>query len=380
MDHALQVELARAILAHLDAGTTARADAVAINPVESYTSPRRLEREQALLFGRYPLLMGLSCQLAAPRAYLTDDHAGRPLLIVRGADGAVRAFLNVCRHRGARVAERAGTVRRGFSCPYHGWTYDTEGRLVGIPDAASFTGVEKAAHGLVPLPALERDGMIWVSPGAREIDLEGHLAGLGPELASYRLADYHHYETRVLRQRMNWKLVIDTFLEPYHFPVLHRDTVAPIFFPNLCLFHPFGPNLRETLPRQSIVELRGRPESEWDLVEHSAIVYVLFPNTVFVMQGDHVETWRVYPANGRVDECVMYLDFYTPEPAESDSARRHWDRNMDLAVRTVVEEDFPTGEGIQAGFAAGAQDHVTYGRNEPALAHYERMVAAAVAG
>jgi phenylpropionate dioxygenase-like ring-hydroxylating dioxygenase large terminal subunit len=220
---------------------------------------------------------------------------------------------------------------------------------------------------------------VWVSPGGAPIDLERHLGDLAPELASFRLADYHHYETRVLRQRMNWKLVIDTFLEPYHFAVLHRNTVGPIFVPNLCLFHAFGPHLRETLPRRSIVELRERPEREWDLVTHTALVYVLFPNTVFIMQGDHVEIWRVFPVGDRVDEAVMYLDFYIPEPAESESARGHWDRNMNLAVRTVVEEDFPTGEGIQAGLASGAQGHVTYGRNEPALAHFERAVSEVLA-
>jgi len=70
----------------------------------------------------------------------------------------------------------------------------------------------------------------------------------------------------------------------------------------------------------------------------------------------------------------MLLDFYIPEPALTESARRHWNRNMDLTIRTVAEEDFPVSEGIQSGLKSGAQTHLTYGRNEPALAHFQEAV------
>ena len=254
---------------------------------------------------------------------------------------------------------------------------------MGIPDQNSFAGVDKADRGLVELPCVEQDGLIWVLPepgtAGGTLDVETHLAGLGPELANYGLGDFHHHETRVLRRKLNWKIVIDTFLEPYHFGVLHANTVGPIFFPNLCLFKGFGPHLRETLPRRSIENLRGVPEAEWDLIPHTALVYVLFPNTVLVMQMDHVEIWRVFPADDKVDECVMYLDFFVPEPAMTDSVKLHWDRNMDLTIRTVDEEDFPVGEGIQSGFPSGAQTELVFGRNEPALAHFQRSINEAVA-
>lgn len=378
MNRDLQIALARKVFAHLDAGTTDLADGVWRQPTESYASPQHLSREVQVLFRRYPLLMGMSCQLREPGDYLTDDFTGIPILLARGEDGQVRAFQNVCRHRGARVAQGCGRRGKSIVCPYHGWSYDLQGKLRGIPDERNFPGVER--DGLLPLPAAERHGLLWVQPsGAGPLDIAGHLgAALDAEIASYGLERFHHYETRVIRRRMNWKLVIDTFLEPYHLGVLHRDTVASIFVPNVCLFEAFGPHLREALPRRSIEALRGQPEREWDFIAHSAIVYVLFPNTVFVMQADHVETWRVFPCEGRVDECAMYLDFYVPRPVDSDGARRHWERNMDLTIRTVCDEDFPTSEGMQRGFHSGAQSHVTYGRNEPALAHFERAVSAAL--
>ena len=88
------------------------------------------------------------------------------------------------------------------------------------------------------------------------------------------------------------------------------------------------------------------------------------------MQADHAETWRVYPVDGRVDESVLSLDFCAPDPIDSNSARRHWDRNMDLTIRTVCGEDFPTSEGMQRGFTCGAQTHLTFGRNESARTHF----------
>jgi len=223
--------------------------------------------------------------------------------------------------------------------------------------------------------------MIWASAtpvltseASTNIDIDSQLEGLGAELRSYGVGSYHQYASRALHLKMNWKLVVDTFLEPYHFGVLHKNSISPIFFSNLCLFHSFGPHLRVTYPRRSIESLRDRPEAQGGLVTHTALVYVLFPNTVFVVQADHLEIWRIYPMNNAVDRSVIVLDFLVPEPAVSESARAHWDRNLELVIRTVSDEDFPTGEGIQFGFASGAQSQLTYGRNEPALAYFEQTV------
>lgn len=374
MQHATQVALARELLRHLDAGTTTLADGVMRNPVDVYTDPVRLGREWSMIRAA-PQFFGLSCRLPSPGSFFTDDETGIPVLFVRGEDGRVRAFLNVCRHRGARVAAGEGTGRRAFSCPYHGWTYDCRGRLAGVPERESFTGVDLSGRHLVELPALECNGMLWAALDASAaFDPDRFLAGLAPELASYRFDRYAHYTGRKLVRRMNWKMVIDTFLESYHFAVLHPGTVHPLFFHNVGLFDPFGPHLREVFPRRTITELRERPESDWDLIAHTAVIYVLFPSTVLVMQGDHAEIWRVFPDSNRCDASVVHLDFYIPEPAETESARRHWDRNLDLVLRTVEDEDFPTGEGIQSGFRANAQAEILYGRNEPALQHWQRTV------
>jgi phenylpropionate dioxygenase-like ring-hydroxylating dioxygenase large terminal subunit len=383
MDKELRRSLMRRVFAHLEAGTTDVAESVYHHPVAAYTSASQLSDELELLFRGQPLLMGWSCQLPRPGDYLSDDRSGAPVLLVRGEDGRARAFLNVCRHRAARVVQGHGN-RRTLVCPYHGWAYGLDGRLAGIPDRRNFPGIDNDANGLIPLPVAERNGLIWVLPTPRpdgdvSLDAQAHLGGLDAELGAYRLEGYHHYETRVIRRKMNWKLVIDTFLEPYHLGVLHRNTVAPLFHANVCVFDAIGPHLREVLPRRTLEAQRALPESDWDFIAHNTIVYVLFPNTVFVMQVDHVETWRVFPVDGRVDECEMYLDFFVPNPIDTDSARRYWERNMDLTIRTVCDEDFPTSEAMQRNFANGAQTHSVFGRNEPALTHFERTVSERVA-
>jgi phenylpropionate dioxygenase-like ring-hydroxylating dioxygenase large terminal subunit len=375
-----QLEQARRLFGYLDTHTTAMAPGVYRNPVSDYTCPRQLARERELFFQRGPLNIGLSCLLPSAGDFMTHDFSGIPILLVRHEDGRLRAFLNVCRHRGSRVADGCGKGARRFTCPYHAWTYRTDGALIGRPDDRSFAEIEKSSLGLRELPAVEKYGMIWVSPTpSAGFDVDALLGGLERDLAAYRLETYYHYETRGLRRRMNWKIVVDTFLESYHLPVLHKATIDPILHGNLGTFDAYGRNLRMIIARRTIDKLRAMPESEWNLIPYSGVICVLFPNTVFVMQGDHVETWHVFPAGSGIDECQMYVSLYTPEEPRTESARRHWDRNMDLLMATVEKEDFPLGEGIQRGFCSGAQDAILFGRNEPSLQHFHKSVKEALA-
>ncbi len=375
-----QIAEAKELLRHLDRRTTALADGIYRNPVTDYTCAAQAAREAALFFRDGPINVGLSALLPRPGDWMTHDHAGQPLLFVRRPEGSLAAFLNVCRHRGARVATAAcGAGAQSFSCPYHGWTYGLDGALIARPEDAAFASVERATHGLQPLPVVEKYGMIWVGlrPGGA-FDVDALLAGAADDIAAYGLQSYHHYETRTLTREMNWKLAIDTFGETYHLQYLHPDTVSPLFYSNRATFAGFGPNHRMIVARRTIDELRGQPEEQWDVFDHTAVIYVLFPNTVFLFQRDHVETWHVFPGE-RPDRCSMYVSLYIPEPATSDSAKRHWDKNFDLLMATVERQDFPTCEGMQRGFLSGAQEAIVFGRNEPALQHYHRSIAAALA-
>ena len=266
-----------------------------------------------------------------------------------------------------------------FLCPYHAWSYATDGRLIARPDERSFADVDAANCSLRELPVTEKYGMIYVSPTPGVgIDVDALLSGAQCDMAAYKLDTYHHYETRVLQRKINWKMVVDTFLETYHLQFLHRKTVDPILFSNTATFDAFGPNLRMIAARRTIGELRKLAEPAWNLIPYTVIIYVLFPNTVFIMQGDHVETWHVFPAGDSTDEFVMYISLYTPEKAETESARRHWDRNMKLLLDTVEKEDFPLVRGHSARLLFGRAGRNPFGRNEPALQHFHRSVKTAL--
>src|SRR5690242_16468371 len=144
-----QIAEAKKLLAHLDRRTTALADGIYRNPVSDYTDPGQAAQEQELFFRNDPINIGLSALMPRPGDWMTHDWTGAPILMVRRPDGSLGAFLNACRHRGARVVDGSGNGAKDFSCPYHGWTYGLDGSLVARPDESSFAAAERATHGLV---------------------------------------------------------------------------------------------------------------------------------------------------------------------------------------------------------------------------------------
>jgi nitrite reductase/ring-hydroxylating ferredoxin subunit len=382
MDHPTQVLLLKSLLNMIEQRQTSMADAVYFNPVESYTSLDQQQREQQHLFGSCPLMIGLGSQLVCPGDYLTDDLSGVPVLVVRDNDGSLNAFINVCRHRGARLLNGSGNVTGAMTCPYHGWAYGLDGRLQRLNPPGSFDGLSCAERSLTRLSVLEQHGLIWVHPMPGEPITEAEVLGpLANEVRDFGFQHYSHYETRRLRRRFNWKVVIDTFLENWHFSTLHRQTVLPIFIPNTSHFEGLGANVRLIMPRRSIVELFDQPEEQWDLLRHSAIIYLLFPNTLLVWQGDHLEVWRVFPAGpGCVDQCLIDVSLHVPTAPTSAKEKAHWDKNMILLMETVDGEDFQMARHLQKGYASSGQRYLTFGRNEPALRHFHRAIQTAING
>src|SRR4029077_7387844 len=157
---------------------------------------------------------------------------------------------------------------------------------------------------LTRLPAAETDGMIFVrlSPGD-PIDVDAHLAGARDELAGFGLARYVRFARHEIERAMNWKGVVETFLEAYHVPNLHGGTLGPTILGAPAVWDAFGRSSRLLAVRRSIAELRARPESEWNLLAHAVVLYQLFPNTVVIHQIDHVEVVQVYPGSRGADSA-----------------------------------------------------------------------------
>ena len=368
-----QLELMRRLMKHLDEGSTAMKERMFRNPMSAYADPERHKRERQVFFRDRPILMGLSGRVRKPGDYVTDNVDGVPVILVRDRDGVAHTFVNVCRHRGARLVEGEGCGLKMFSCPYHAWTYTLEGRLKGIPDARSFDEVDKSEHGLIEIPTRETHGLIWAGPINPDAPVSERdpLGPLEDEIDEWGFESYVHYDSIRMVRPMNWKFVMDTFMEGYHISALHKNTIDPIVHTNLSTFDAYEDHHRMVIARKTFDELRQAPEDQADLIPYAGFIYSLFPQGMLIVQGAaNVELWRVSPTGDNPGECQIEMSSYIPEAPKSEKAENFWRKNFDLAIRTVESEDFTLGATIQDNAAAQLQDEVIYGRNEPALTHY----------
>ena len=371
MDHALQTSLVHRVLAHLERRTTDHEPEPSRLAIGAYADPVRLEREIGKLFRELPLAIAHASTLAQPGDFISHDASGVPLLVVRGDDGVVRAFVNICRHRGTRVEGAPCGSKKAFTCPYHHWTYGRDGSLLAQPHAGGFAGLGQ--RNLVEVPAAEHAGLIFVRPTPGEpLDLARWLGSLVPDLEGFGLATGYVYAPIVKTRELSWKLAIDIFLEAYHLRTAHRDSIYRLFFDNIGLVDTNGPHLRTVFPKRSIRELPARPSAEWRLREHANILYHLFPNTLVLVQPDHVSMFHAWP----LGPARTVIQSYTlvAEPPATEKAQRYWDANNAI-LYGATEEDFTLGESIQRGLASGANSELTFGAFEHALTHFHAQIA-----
>ena len=382
MQRKTQETLAAQIHAFIAGGTTALADSVMPNPISEYTDPGRLAEEKATLFRRLPILVGHSSSCAQPKDFLAEDLGDVPVLIVRQVDGSLKAFLNVCRHRGSKVTFEACGNKGSFTCPYHAWTYRSDGTLANITNADDFGDIDRDGMGLTELPVEERHGLIWIglTPGT-SIDVAAHLGPVfDAEMAAYGIGDFAVERSFTTRAKANWKIIIDGFLETYHLAFLHRTTIGPHIRSNLAPFRPLGSNGCMTAVRTSFDRIRDEDVEAADIEPHLVHAYSVFPNTIIVWSGRHLEAWLVHPDGTDPGSSIVKVMVLGRRSEVEDPANDYWEKNWVVVTDTVLTEDMKVGQSIQQGFASGAQTHVTFGKNEPGVQHFHRMIQRAVAG
>ncbi len=200
-------------------------------PGRYYTDEAIFGREQEKIFETMWFCAVRSAELAAPGHFRTVAVGRESVLLARGRDGALRAFLNVCRHRGARICTAdEGTVRRAFQCPYHAWTYGLDGTLVAAPNLTSMPDVDRAEYGLTPVHLREWLGYAWVSLAAEPASFEDTVIAAATERLGTATA-IEHYRTEELAVgrrvrydvRANWKLIVENFMECYHCATIHPE-------------------------------------------------------------------------------------------------------------------------------------------------------------
>jgi len=383
MRHADQVAYLERMLHMVRTNTRDDGPGVSHTSVEEYYDPARFKREVDLLFRHHPIVVAFSGQVRKPGDFVVHNDTGQPILVTRGTDGVLRAFLNVCRHRSASVEVKpCGSNKRAFVCPYHGWSYDLTGRLVGITDGAAFGDIDKSKHGLRRLKLAEKYGLIWVVPTALEdgeeasLDIDPYLGALQVDLSGWDMQGWELHSSEPVRPRMNWKLVIDTFLELYHFRYLHPGTVYPLFLDNIATYERIDRHLRMAAAKRTLTELEGQPKEAWRILDHAIVLYQLFPNTVLTYTQDHCGVFTSFPVSP--DESVMQFSVLVSPEEKAKKPESYWKANVDLFA-IALSEDFAIGESIQRNFPTGANSRQTFGKFEKALGWYHKEVADAVA-
>jgi phenylpropionate dioxygenase-like ring-hydroxylating dioxygenase large terminal subunit len=361
--------------------TTALAPDTWRQPSSVYCAQDRARAEQELLFDRVPLVAACSSELAGANAYVARNLTGTPVLIARQADGSVRAFLNSCRHRGTEVVwgESAGCGRR-FTCPYHGWTYGTDGSLVGITTTVGFPDLDREGSGLVELACAERHGLVFVArrpevARAGGFDLDDFLGPLDTELASMGLGEFVVERRQDVEVEANWKLIMDGFLETYHVRFLHAATLTDRLFSDRSSYDRFGRHGRLASMRKTYDPAVVDPD---EFLSQLVVSYRLLPNTEVLWAIDHYEVWQVEPDPVRPDHTTVRMALLT-RPEQTDRAE-HWARNLEMAMDIITSEDFAAARSAQRALSGGAApSEVVYGRNEPGVQHFHQEVAASLA-
>jgi phenylpropionate dioxygenase-like ring-hydroxylating dioxygenase large terminal subunit len=344
------------------------------SPVKRYLDPLQHARELAA-FRRLPQAVADAAALQVPGDWLARSVHGVPVLLTRDADGRLRAFINVCRHRGAALVPdgASGQGRERFVCPYHSWTYGNHGACIGRPHDHDFPHAPKSASGLVELPCAQRFGLVWVVASALPgFDWTGHFGPLGEEIdglgfdAASRVHRHRHFT-----QPSNWKLVLDANLESYHFAYAHRETIACLFHDNVVVHDQLGDHQRIVLPKRSFGELTAPPATLEGYAKTINTIYFLFPSTLLLWEGDHINAFALSPtgvASTQVDGWLI-----APRQHTGTRSDDHWQRNFDMFWK-AIDEDFALAASMQRGLGSGANEALCFGENEFACAAFHGSV------
>lgn len=372
-------DVARRLLANVDAEHGDYNESMLNVPVVRYRDEGRFQQELEQVFRRSPLLVALSCDIPSAGDFTTLVVADRPILVVRGDDGVARTFLNVCRHRGAPVADGCFGHSRRFTCPYHFWVYDTRGALVGNTDRKAFEGID--VTGLIELPTAERTGAIFavLTPGMA-FDVDEWLGDMASSLAYLQLEKLHRHDVETVLESGNWKATADGYVDGYHLGYLHRDTIGTKSITNRNTYDLYGPHVRLGFANKPLPTMRELPIDEWQLNMAMSLVHYVFPNVSISGQPNSgLMVSRILPG-ATADKSIVTQYQYFREPLVTEEMMAEAERKRAIYEAVTRDEDFSTVMKITAALPAIADDHFRFGRNERGNQNIHRWIDALVDG
>ena len=316
-------------------------------PSPWYTESRILELEQLTVFGESWQFVGRVDQLAEPGQYITGEIVGEPILVVRGNDGVLRGFYNVCRHHAATVLTLPAGKAQHLRCPYHGWTYDLQGSLVLTPELAGIARFKRAANGLVPVRIGVWNPWVFATLGSEGRSLEDDLGrDLIEQLARLNLERLQWFERRSYRLHCNWKVFVDNYLDGgYHVPHIHGGLNSVLDYST----YRIEPGERFCLQSSAMESTAGQASTAAVRRGIRAYYYWIYPNFMINVYEGVMDTNFVIPHG--VDQTEVVFDYYF-----DDTSERARERHLaSIAVSEEIQaEDAAICESVQRGLKSRA--------------------------
>ena len=314
-------------------------------PASWYVDPRVYELERGTVFSGWQMVGRLD-QVQGPGDYFTAEVAGEPLVVVRGRDGVLRGFFNVCRHHAAAVCTEAQGSAQALRCPYHGWTYSLEGELKGTPDFDGVQSFDRASNGLVPVTLDTWETFVFVRLDTAGPTLAEFLGSLKGETASLGIERLRFQERRTYAFDSNWKVFVDNYLDGgYHVPFLHKGLDSVLDYAEYMIENGERHCLQWSPLRQTGRDAQTSAVRTGD----KALYYWLYPNFMVNLYQGVMDTNLVLPLG--VDRTLVIFDFYFQDVGESSRDRN--DASVAVGER-IQDEDTDICASVQRGLGSRA--------------------------
>ncbi|OJJ17551.1 hypothetical protein BKI52_27190 [marine bacterium AO1-C] len=374
MEHAQQLAFIDSVFMHLKAPETPDGVTYEID-AKRYTSPEQLTQERKQIFQDFPIAVGAVAQLENNGDYFLHDYTGVPIIVLKGKNGEIRAFINMCRHRGVRLLnEETGHIKRNIVCPYHAWSYDIAGCLKGILHDKGFDGVSEATHSLIELDCSIHFGLVFVVPNPElkgQFDWNVFLEEVYNVYKTFGLDTHVPYKPETRTIQGNWKLLIDSGLEAYHFKIAHSKTIGPYFMDNAGINHENKLHSSIIFPKKSITRTQDKPREDWQLREHANILINIFPNTIILVQPDHAMVMLNFPIDEK--STLAHSFMLIPQAPTTQKENEYWELNRSIFWE-AIEEDNELVELQQATFSKYDDKPITIGSFEKLILQFENLI------
>ena len=341
-------------------------------PARLYVDPEAFAEEKEKIFRRTWQVVGHRAQVAKPGDYFTVDLLGEPLLLVRGANGELRGFYNVCRHRAGPPAEKCGS-RKLFRCGYHGWTYDLEGKLISAPEFEGVQDFDRSHFTLAPVRAEEWFNLIFVNLDPDAKPLRQSLEELPVQAEKFQFSTMKLFERRTYDMKCNWKTYVDNYLEGYHLPSVHPGLNRELDY-NAYTVEPYRWHVRQFSPIRGTQPGDASPRRYQEAREDLTTDYFwAFPNWMLNCYPDNVSLNVVLPVDA--ERSLAIFEWYLPEKDLGSAAAK---ASVEFSDQIQIE-DVAICEVVQKNLHSRSYDRGRYSvKQEKGVHAFHRMYAEAM--